>query len=156
MYFCRTTNCELYSEADAWFCKQGKSCIGCHRCQCFSINRLGKMMTIRPAGKEISQENSEHFDKKYDQGKARFDLIDPRFEEEIAQILGFGAEKYSANSWQDVPDALNRYIAALRRHLNAIQQGEIIDPDSGLPHHAHMSCNAMFISHFIREMNQED
>ncbi len=96
----------------------------------------------------------DHFVKKFDMDKVRFDLLDPKFEEEVAQVLTFGASKYSANSWQDIPDALPRYIAALRRHLNAIQQGEVIDPDSGLPHHAHASCNMMFISHFIREANK--
>ncbi len=93
---------------------------------------------------------NDHFGKKFDQDKARFDLIDPKFEEEIAQVLEFGARKYAPNSWQEVPDAFNRYTAAMRRHLCAIQKGELIDADSGLPHHAHMACNAMFISYFTR------
>lgn len=87
---------------------------------------------------------------KQDQGKPRFDLLDPYFENEIAQILEFGCRKYSANSWQKVENALERYIAAMRRHLFAVQIGEYIDPDSGLPHHAHASCNMMFISYLVR------
>ncbi len=91
-----------------------------------------------------------YFDKKFDQGKPRFDLIDPQFELDLANVMAHGAQKYEANSWQTVPDATNRYRAALRRHLNAIELGELIDPDSGLPHTAHISANAMFLSYLYR------
>lgn len=95
-------------------------------------------------------EDDKHFDKKFDQGKPRFDLIDPLFEKELATVMQHGADKYSANSWQTVPDAINRYRSALRRHLNAIELGELIDQDSGLPHTAHMAANVMFLSVLLR------
>lgn len=93
---------------------------------------------------------------KYDEGKARFDLIEPEFEEDIALVLTMGAAKYSPNSWQHVEDAVNRYYAALRRHINAWRKGEKIDPESGLPHLAQAACNIMFLMHFERDTNDKE
>lgn len=89
--------------------------------------------------------------RKDDGEKLRFDLIEPEFEEDLAKVLTLGAEKYAANSWQNLPDAEDRYYAALRRHLNAYRQGEKVDEESGLSHLAHVACNVMFLAHFERE-----
>lgn len=57
-----------------------------------------------------------------------------------------GAEKYGENSWRTLPDYWKRYKAALLRHLTAIDNGELIDAESGLPHIDHVLCNAVFLS----------
>jgi hypothetical protein len=67
--------------------------------------------------------------------------------ENVAKILGMGAEKYGENAWQDLPDFWKRYKAALLRHLTAIDKGELVDPESGLPHIDHVLCNAVFLSY---------
>jgi hypothetical protein len=85
--------------------------------------------------------------KKYDQGKVRMDLVPLSVIENVAKILGMGAEKYGENSWQELPDFWKRYKAALLRHLTAIDKGELIDPESGLPHIDHVLCNAVFLSY---------
>lgn len=82
---------------------------------------------------------------KFDQGKARHDLVLPEFEDALAQVLTFGAEKYDAHSWKFVPEYKIRYYSALRRHLNAWRAGEKDDPESGLPHLAHAACNIYFL-----------
>lgn len=82
---------------------------------------------------------------KHDQGKPRYDLLPAIAVDELAKVLKFGAEKYGPNSWQDVEDGLDRYRAALLRHTFAIQRGELIDDESGLPHAAHAMCCAAFI-----------
>lgn len=82
---------------------------------------------------------------KHDQGKPRYDLLPAIAIDELAKILTFGAEKYEPNSWQLVDNGLERYRAALLRHTFAIQRGELIDPESGLPHSAHAMCCAAFI-----------
>jgi len=82
---------------------------------------------------------------KHDQNKPRYDLLPPIAIDELAKILTFGAEKYSENSWQDVPNGLERYRAALLRHTFAMQRGELIDDESGLPHSAHAMCCCSFI-----------
>jgi hypothetical protein len=84
-------------------------------------------------------------DMKHDHGKARFDLLIPEFTEQMAQVMELGTRKYAENSWQHVPNGIHRYTAALHRHLNAWQQGEAIDKESGLSHMAHVAINAMFL-----------
>lgn len=88
---------------------------------------------------------------KADNGKLRFDLLDPEFEEYVAQVLTYGAEKYAPDNWKKVNDPVNRYYAALRRHLNAWRKGEKTDAESKLPHLAHVAANAMFLLYFDKE-----
>jgi len=94
------------------------------------------------------QSSNSNVGKKNDDGKLRFDLLLPSFEEDVAEVLTYGAEKYGANNWQKVEDAKNRYYAALRRHLNAWRQGEVSDSESGLDHLAHAAANIMFLMYF--------
>ena len=84
-------------------------------------------------------------DHKADSGKLRYDLIPPRAEELLAAVLTHGAERYGEDSWRLVTEARARYTAALMRHLAAWRKGELTDPDSGLPHMAHLLTNAVFL-----------
>ncbi len=83
---------------------------------------------------------------KHDQGKLRFDLLPPLAMEELSKVLTFGAEKYEPNSWQAVDGAIERYEAALLRHLFEIKKGNHTDPESGLHHISHVLCNAAFLA----------
>lgn len=85
---------------------------------------------------------------KYDSGKLRYSLIPPEATEALAKVLTFGATKYSANSWQHVPNASIRYLDALYRHLEAYRSGDLIDSESGLPHIYHVLTNAAFLTYF--------
>lgn len=82
--------------------------------------------------------------KKDDGEKLRFDLIPPEAEKGLAEILTFGAGKYGDRNWEE---GLNheRVIGALRRHLNAWQRGEKLDPETGQSHLKHLLCNAVFL-----------
>ena len=84
---------------------------------------------------------------KYDTNKAPLSLIPPEAMNQIAEVLGFGAEKYGANNWRD--DAHNtqwsRSYSSLLRHLNAFWSGEDIDPESGLSHLAHAATQCMIL-----------
>jgi hypothetical protein len=60
-------------------------------------------------------------------------------------VLTYGAQKYAPEGWRSVPDAEARYTGALMRHLEEWRTGEVIDPESGLPHLAHVLCNAAFL-----------
>jgi hypothetical protein len=85
---------------------------------------------------------------KLDQGKTEMSLLMQGCAnaiQKVAEILTFGAKKYTRNGWQTVDDAERRYTDALYRHMNAIHRGEKIDPESGLSHRAHVACNAMFL-----------
>ena len=54
----------------------------------------------------------ENDGKKYDCGKVRMDLIPLDVVENIGKVLTYGAQKYSDNSWQNLPDFWKRYKAA--------------------------------------------
>jgi len=91
---------------------------------------------------------SRSYERKFDQGKLRYDLLPWDSVEQVVDILTYGAEKYDAESWQLVDDANNRYFAALLRHLIAWKQGEITDEESGRLHLAHVATNALFLLWF--------
>lgn len=82
---------------------------------------------------------------KDDGGKLRFDLIPPEVETALAEVLTFGANKYTDDGWRTVPNAEKRYTAALGRHLNAAKRGETFDPESNLTHLQHALCNLAFL-----------
>lgn len=85
---------------------------------------------------------------KYDQGKPQFGLISSRFLRRLAEVLTFGAKKYAAHNWRKGM-ATSRYYDALQRHLTAWNDGEDLDPESGLPHLAHAACCLMFLSETV-------
>lgn len=113
---------------------------------------LGKMGEMMDANLERAREQGapafpQGVGLKYDGGKPRWSLLMqglPRFLTGIADVLTFGAKKYQAHSWRSVPEGYERYRDALYRHLNAIERGEYLDPESGLPHWYHVGCNAGF------------
>lgn len=84
--------------------------------------------------------------KKLDDGKLRADLPDANATREFWAVLTHGAIAYDAHNWRKVSEWLPRYIAALERHTNAIARGEIVDPETGLLHAAHIECCAHFIA----------
>jgi hypothetical protein len=101
--------------------------------------------------KMISEVDIRDWDKgtKYDQDKPRMDLLDAHALEGLSKILTFGAQKYTAHNWRN-GIAYSRIIAAMLRHLSAIQRGEDIDSESGLPHVDHLGCCWMFLSNFMK------
>lgn len=88
---------------------------------------------------------------KTDAGKVQFDLLEdgaPNALLEIAKVMSWAVEEkgYHPHSWQEIPDAIRRYKAALGRHRNAIARGEVLDPESKLLHWAHAACCVIFIT----------
>lgn len=83
--------------------------------------------------------------RKDDTGKAPWHLLPWGAVEEVVKVLEFGAKKYAPDGWRHVPNGESRYFSALIRHLVAWREGEWLDPESGLPHLAHVVCNALFL-----------
>ena len=77
---------------------------------------------------------------KYDTDKAPLALIPPQVINQIAEVLGFGAEKYGMNNWRDdgheyrVVSYIFFYSTASE---NAFWDCEDLDPESGKTHLAH-------------------
>lgn len=82
--------------------------------------------------------------RKDDQEKPRTDLLDTEWLLGVSEVLTFGARKYAAHNWRG-GISYSRLIGAALRHLFAIMRGEDNDPESGLPHTAHLSCCIMFL-----------
>lgn len=80
---------------------------------------------------------------KFDTNKMRFDLIPAIATEGLAAVLTYGAKKYKPNNWRSVDP--ERYVAAFERHWHAYISGELLDPESGLPHLAHCMTNLAFL-----------
>ena len=77
---------------------------------------------------------------KHDAGKLRLDLISPEMLRALGEVLTFGANKYGDRNWEKGID-LARLYAANQRHLLAHREGEITDPESGMPHLYHAFCS---------------
>ncbi len=87
--------------------------------------------------------------------KTRFDLVPFAALEEIADVLTYGADKYSANNWcRGTP--WSRYFSALCRHIFAWWRGENTDPETGLSHLAHAGCCLIFLMEYQRNRWGED
>ena len=105
-----------------------------------------------------------HMDNKRDQrvktdaGKRRLELIPTSLYESLGDVLTSGAEKYGDWTWTRV--SADRYVGALLRHLcRYMDDPDGLDDESGLPHIAHVLCNAMFLNHYViekRKRKEED
>ncbi len=103
------------------------------------------------SGKEMLENQKKFIEtkygegKKYDESKLRYDLLEPFFEDSVAEVLTYGAKKYNSNNWQNVEPFNDRYYAALRRHLSDWRKGEKRDKESKLRHLAHCATNIYFL-----------
>lgn len=72
---------------------------------------------------------------KDDNGKIMGELLGDfgRALECVAEVGTYGANKYTRNGWESVPDGVQRYKDALWRHLLKVNN-EVLDEESGLPH----------------------
>ena len=82
---------------------------------------------------------------KYDENKARLDLVPKEAMDALGAVLSYGSRKYGDRNWEKGM-AWGRVYAACQRHLLAFWAGEDIDPESGLPHLAHALANISFLS----------
>lgn len=92
---------------------------------------------------------------RFNNGKTRFDLIDWEALTGLADVLEFGAKKYSNHNWRrGLP--FTEIIASLLRHVSEIMKNQDIDPETQLLHADHIQCNAMFLSWMIRNRPDMD
>lgn len=93
-----------------------------------------------------------------DSGKPRVELVAPQFIEGIAQVLGFGCDKYGPRNWELYADEWDwtRLGASLERHLLAWKRREDFDPESGLHHLLHAGCDLMMLYTLIATGHGKD
>ena len=88
-------------------------------------------------------------------GKCRYHLLIDEFVEEMIGVREHGCEKYADWDWMRGRE-WSDYIDAMRRHITAFNQGEDLDPESGLNHMAHVAINAMFLYWFCQTKQGTD
>ena len=97
---------------------------------------------------EIKAGTVKIFNPKYDETKLDWSLLPIEQIEEVVKVLDYGKQKYSANAWQGVENAEQRYLSATYRHLVEYQKGNKVDEESGLSHLSHLATNILFLMWF--------
>lgn len=86
---------------------------------------------------------------RYNNGKLRYSLTSPLAIEGLVKVLEYGAQKYEPHNWKK-GFRYTSIIDSTMRHIEKLRAGELIDPESGLPHIDHIGCNWMFLSHYMK------
>lgn len=84
---------------------------------------------------------------KNDSEKVRLELISSKALIELGKVLTFGAKKYDSNNWRKGIE-WTRIVGAILRHVQAYNDGETFDKETGLSHMAHAMCECMFLLEF--------
>lgn len=116
--------------------------------------------TVEPTESDPTGLKASEPGAKLDAGKPRADEILRDFSRAIEAVVEIGDEgtkKYSVSGWTQVPDGINRYLNAKKRHELERQKGEVYDKKSGQMHLAHEAWNALAILELtLREAEAKD
>lgn len=66
-------------------------------------------------------------------------LVPPALLLYLSRVMGLGAAKYGPYNWRTKKVKYSIYLDAAMRHLLAALDGESDDPESGMPHLAHVA-----------------
>ena len=86
--------------------------------------------------------------------KLHWELLPLEDVEDIVRVYTAGAKKYGENKWQDLPDGIRRYKAALLRHLVEFDKGNEIDKETGCLHLAQCAWNAIAMLHISKQQKK--
>ena len=86
--------------------------------------------------------------------KLRWELLPLEDVEDIVRVYTAGAKKYGPDQWQNLPDGIKRYKAALLRHLVEFDKGNEIDEETGCRHLAQVAWNAIAMLHISKQQKQ--
>lgn len=90
-----------------------------------------------------------------DNGALRDTLISPCRLREAMAVFHYGQTKYALYNWAKGM-AWSIPIGSALRHLQAIVDGEELDPESGLPHIGHVYCNLIMLDWFVDHYPEGD
>jgi len=68
-------------------------------------------------------------------------LVPPVLSIWVAEVFRFSAPKYGPYNWRTTGVNQSVYLDATMRHLLALTDGQLYDPETGLPHEAHIAAN---------------
>jgi len=87
---------------------------------------------------------------KADNNKPMVSLVEPSFILGIAEVLSYGAKKYSINNWKEATNKdIRRIKDSLLRHTLAYTSGDLLDEETHLSHSYHAAANLMFLNYLI-------
>jgi 5'(3')-deoxyribonucleotidase len=92
---------------------------------------------------------------RFNEGKLRYDLVEPRAHRDMVEVLTDGAKKYADRNWERGMDWTS-VIQSLKRHIAAFEMGEDYDLESGRLHMAHAACNVHFLNAYYYIFPQGD
>lgn len=98
----------------------------------------------------VLRETKKEAFKKFDGDKLDLTLAPTCLTKHYCSIAMMGAKKYGRDNWKKakVEDVV-RYYAAMLRHQMAEIDGQVNDPESGLPHGWHSLWNRTAINYFV-------
>lgn len=124
----------------------------CHyeECRCVSTNETGKYTFIdREVAYGVNENDPDGVDQhssgaKLDSGKPDCSLLlmFGAALTAVAEVGTYGAAKYTRGGWRSVRDGINRYTAAMIRHLFK-EDKEEMDTDLPVMHSAQVAWNAL-------------
>lgn len=85
---------------------------------------------------------------KHDEGKPEFDRLSPQALGACNGVHKYGDNKYEKGNWKKGLE-VTRLVNAAFRHLYAVLDGELVDPESGLLHTAHAMANCEMLTHYL-------
>ena len=108
--------------------------------------KIDKSKSINNQYAEIEQARQSGM--KFDNNKPRYSLLPKGAVNSVIEVLEFGAKKYSADNWQEVDNAKERYYNAAMRHIDLWWNGEKLDSETNVHHLAHAATNLFFLMWF--------
>lgn len=93
---------------------------------------------------------------KYDVEKPDLSLLPRAAKEEIAKAFMFGQKKYGRYNYLGGMD-WTRLLAAAERHITAFNDGEDLDPETGINHLGHAgACICMLLEYIKNERGNDN
>lgn len=89
---------------------------------------------------------------KLDNDKPKMSLVPLDACKAIAELMTWALQKYpNKDNWRSIENGEERYFDSMLRHLEAIQSGVDVDPETGYPHAYAVGANALFfLSHYLK------
>ena len=82
--------------------------------------------------------------------KPQLHLIPPAANDEMAKALQCGAAKYGTRNWMQSKVAMTVYLAAMKRHIDQVLDGEDFDLESGAHHLGHVMAGCGIVLDALR------
>lgn len=117
------------------------------------INPRKTAETIEHYKMPVGEQRAAKFDRR--ENKPALSMIPKSSLDLEAAVLAFGAKKYERNNWKKGME-WTRLVDSALRHITAWNDGEELDPESGLSHLAHAKCCLSFLIEYQTKGLGED